>query len=180
MKQKGFTLIELLVVVAIIGILAAVGVVAYNGYTSSAKIRTLETNYVNIERKILNSATGCLTGMKVKFGPYQGVKPDSHTCNTANMEGASINADTITYRTYLEMKGQISNPYDKSKASIVWSNGSCPPQNVSKGQIGMGYAQRNNSCGMAGNISCIKVNLGDINEDGSDDYLSNEVNFCEF
>ena len=36
-KIRGFTLIELLVVVAIIGALAAVGVFAYNGYTSAAK-----------------------------------------------------------------------------------------------------------------------------------------------
>ena len=37
MKRNGFTLIELLVVVAIMGILAAVGMVAYNGYTNAAK-----------------------------------------------------------------------------------------------------------------------------------------------
>ena len=45
MKQKGFTLIELLVVVAIIGILAAVGTVAYNGYTRVSKISATKSNH---------------------------------------------------------------------------------------------------------------------------------------
>ena len=43
-NNKGFTLIELLVVVAIIGILAAVGVVAYNGYTKNAQINASKSN----------------------------------------------------------------------------------------------------------------------------------------
>ena len=38
----GFTLIELLVVIAILGILSAVGVVAYNGYIASAEKKKAE------------------------------------------------------------------------------------------------------------------------------------------
>ena len=52
MEKKGFTLIELLVVVAIIGILAAVGTVAYNGYTNAAKANASKTNYKNVTKWI--------------------------------------------------------------------------------------------------------------------------------
>ena len=61
-NNKGFTLIELLVVVAIIGILAAVGVVAYNGYTKSAKINASKSNQGAVTKYLAAEIQKCAMG----------------------------------------------------------------------------------------------------------------------
>ena len=62
MNHRAFTLIELLVVVAIIGILAAVGVVAYSGYTSGAKTSSAKANHKSVVKYIRIEVTRCELG----------------------------------------------------------------------------------------------------------------------
>ena len=80
---KGFTLIELLVVVAIIGILAAVGVVSFSGYSDSAKISAAKSNYNSIFKFISSEVTKCNNKMTKKafIFDYKGVgNPDFLNC----------------------------------------------------------------------------------------------------
>ena len=50
--KKGFSLVELLVVVAIIGVLAGVGIVAYNNYIDDAETKVIEANAKIVAKKL--------------------------------------------------------------------------------------------------------------------------------
>ena len=67
MKQHGFTLIELLVVVAIIGILAAVGINVFEGFVKSSKIEATKTNCEAINKIISTEIFACNAGLKSNF-----------------------------------------------------------------------------------------------------------------
>ena len=62
MKHRAFTLIELLVVVAIIGILAAIGVNTFSGFQESAKSNTVKSNCKNVIKYIQAEVMKCSLG----------------------------------------------------------------------------------------------------------------------
>ena len=46
--MKGFILVELLIVIAILGVLAAVGIVSFGGFLGNSKANATKTNHANI------------------------------------------------------------------------------------------------------------------------------------
>jgi len=111
MKTKAFTLIELLVVVAIIGILAAVGVVAYNGYTGGAKKNATKTIHAQTLKYISAEVMKCSLGESLIMGTYQ-----CANIYPLNMySAANINAHIAASSVLSDSK----NPYDTTSYAIV-------------------------------------------------------------
>ena len=116
MKIKAFTLIELLVVVAIIGILAAVGVNTFSGFQEKEKIYFVKNNYNAMYKNTLMQIQKCEI-----FGSVDLMrKPNDKTkYNRVCASTPNGNLYMIDQIYHMNNSGNPKNPYgDQSDGGV--------------------------------------------------------------
>ena len=109
-KSSGLTIVELLVFVAIIGILSAVGIVSYSGYTKSAKVSSTKS----IMQQIALMQTEYLSNVGGYYVTTVGATCEPTAATSENIErelfpkgedadGAIVGEDVITTENGFEM-----------------------------------------------------------------------------
>lgn len=119
--QKGFTLIELMIVVAIIGILAAVAIPAYQDYTKRAHVT-----------EGLNLAGAVKTGITEYYSSNGTFPADNSTAGAAaSISGNAVTSVvsnngviTITYNTKVEAGTQVDLSPTVGDGQVQWK---CKP-----------------------------------------------------
>ncbi|MDM0035954.1 pilin [Variovorax sp. J22P271] len=120
--QKGFTLIELMIVVAIIGILAAVALPAYQDYTKRARV---------------SEGLGLASGAKTAVAEYyatKGTYPDDNTkagiAQAASITGNAVTSVTVSGSGLITVvftslvsggKTLVLTPSAASGGSVAWN-----------------------------------------------------------
>ena len=118
--QKGFTLIELLVVIGIIGILAAVGIPAYQGFQQKAKYNAAKTNFSNAKSFLMAEISKCNgSSTALSFvdaaGATQTLAGGASAC-PIGLATAGHTAGGVYFRMLLWDK--FKNPYSTASGTI--------------------------------------------------------------
>ena len=137
--QKGFSLVELLVVVAIIGVLAGVGIVGYQSYTDSAKSRVGIANFNSVKRFVETE----LTLLNNNIQTVSGAISAGSACNSVTPYTIYSNsmADFVKGLTcYFDTDGYgnaFKNPFDAAGGNQVVFSGA--PASMKKGNINVRF-----------------------------------------
>ena len=111
--QKGFTLIELMIVVAIIGILAAIAIPAYQDYTIRSKVTEL-----------INAAGVCKTSV-AEYYQTKGVMPGNATQAGCSSDGTSNSVAPVVTAGDITVKAAGGLATQLAGADVLGYKASC-------------------------------------------------------
>ena len=117
--QKGFSLVELLVVVAIIGVLAGVGIVGYQSYTESAKEKVAEANFNSVVRFIETELTLLNNGVQDASGALFHTTP---AATYTSCGSAAFTRGNSTNGTVAGLKGGIACHFGTQDGGLKFKN----------------------------------------------------------